>query len=233
MDNKNDQQLENCVQIDIKYLYEPTSRIYMGLTLDVPDEGLAYVDFEPPHPAQMGKVWRMNKACDAWIETGYHAGQEVYPIMDGAPLILTELDQEIPDGYAVEPQPSPAHRWDARKRQWALDQSVQDQMEAQAEQERKLLQLAALEQALQQHINQTVMDLGLGFTDEQSLIGQFSGYDNVFRPIAEAVGQWVAAIRYTFAHSKAAMLAGEKPIPALAEALAEIPPFVMPEVQNF
>ena len=106
-------------------------------------------------------------------------------------------------------------------------------MEAQAEQERKLLQLAALEQALQQHINQTVMDLGLGFTDEQSLIGQFSGYDNVFRPIAEAVGQWVAAIRYTFAHSKAAMLAGEKPIPALAEALAEIPPFVMPEVQNF
>ena len=96
--------------------------------------------------------------------------------------------------------------------------------------------LAEIENAIQTHINQTVANLGMGFTDDTSLIGKYAGYDNVFRPIAEAVGKWVAGIWYKAAQDKNAIIAGKKPIPTVEEAVARIPKFVMPEqsteVQN-
>lgn len=92
--------------------------------------------------------------------------------------------------------------------------------------------LHEIEQAIQNHINQTVAGLGMGFTDDQSLIGKYAGYDNVFRPIAEAVGKWVAEIWYLAAQDKVAIVSGKKSIPTVDEALAQIPPFVMPEQQK-
>ena len=129
-------------------------------------------------------------------------------------------------------QPSPAHEFDVKTKTWVLDKAKQAEIDAQAAQVAGLARLAEIENAIQSHINQTVQGLGMGFTDDQSLIGKYAGYENVFRPYAEAIGKWVAEIWYKAGIDKAAIIAGEKPIPTIEEALAEIPTFVMPEVQN-
>ena len=132
----------------------------------------------------------------------------------------------------VNDQPSPAHVWDTKKSAWVLDKTKQAELDKQAALAAGQARLHEIEQAIQSHINQTVAGIGMGFTDDQSLIGKYAGYDNVFRPIAEAVGKWVAEIWYLAAQDKVAIIAGEKAIPTADEALAQIPPFVMPEQQK-
>ena len=125
-------------------------------------------------------------------------------------------------------QPSPAHEFDVKTKTWVLDKAKQAEIDAQGAQVAGLARLAEIENAIQSHINQTVQGLGMGFTDDQSLIGKYAGYDNIFRPYAEAVGKWVAGIWYLAGQDKAAIIAGQKNVPTLDEALAQIPPFVMP-----
>ena len=140
------------------------------------------------------------------------------------------------DGSSVSVAPSSTHDWDTKAGKWVLDKAKQAEFDAQAAQVAGLARLAEIENAIQTHINQTVANLGMGFTDDTSLIGKYAGYDNVFRPIAEAVGKWVAGIWYKAAQDKNAIIAGKKPIPTVEEAVARIPKFVMPEqsteVQN-
>ena len=126
-------------------------------------------------------------------------------------------------------QPTPAHSFDRKTGKWVLDKNKQAELDAQVAQAAGVQKLAEIEQAIQSHINQTVAALGMGFTDDQSLIGKYAGYDNVFRPIAESVGKWVAEIWYLAGQDKAAIVAGKKAIPTVAEALAQIPVFTLPK----
>ena len=125
--------------------------------------------------------------------------------------------------------PSKAHVWDAEKSDWVLDKAKQAELDKQATLAAGQARLVEIEQAIQAHINATIQGLGMGFTDDQSLIGKYAGYDNVFRPVAEAVGKWVAEIWYMAGQDKAAIVAGKKAIPTVDEALAQIPVFTLPK----
>lgn len=129
-------------------------------------------------------------------------------------------------------QPSPAHEFDVKTKTWVLDKAKQAEIDAQAAQVAGLARLAEIENAIQSHINQTVQGLGMGFTDDQSLIGKYAGYDNIFRPYAEAVGKWVAGIWYLAGQDKASIIAGQKDVPTIDEALAQIPPLVLPTMEG-
>ncbi len=122
-------------------------------------------------------------------------------------------------------QPTPAHSFDRKTGKWVLDKTKQAELDKQAALAAGQARLHEIEQAIQSHINQTVAALGMGFTDDQSLIGKYAGYDNVFRSIAEDVGKWVAEIWYLAAQDKAAIMAGKKAIPTVEETLAMVPSF--------
>lgn len=185
-----------------------------------------------PAPAAGERIAEFDVKNQSWLYRPDYTGVTVYSTADGAARILTESDVQIPDGYTDTPQPSPAHDWDDKKSVWVLNKTKQAELDKQAALAADQARLHEIEQAIQSHINQTVAGLGMGFTDDQSLIGKYAGYDNVFRPIAEAVGKWVAEIWYLAAQDKAAIMAGKKAIPTVDEALAQIPPFVMPEQQK-
>ena len=185
-----------------------------------------------PTPADGEKIAGFDVNKQVWTYCTDYTGVTVYSTTDGAARILTESDVQIPDNYTSKPRPSVAHDWDAKKSDWVINKTKQAEIETQAALAAGQARLIEIEQAIQSHINQTVVGLGMGFTDDQSLIGKYAGYDNVFRPIAEAVGKWVAEIWYLAAQDKAAIIAGEKAIPTVDEALAQIPPFVMPEQQK-
>ena len=152
--------------------------------------------------------------------------------MNRQSLVLGRDDWAVPKGYTEKPRPSEAHDWDAKKSDWTINKTKQAELDKQAALAAGQARLHEIEQAIQSHINQTVAALGMGFTDDQSLIGKYAGYDNVFRPVAEAVGKWVAEIWYLAAQDKAAIVAGNKAIPTVGDAIARIPPFVMPEQQK-
>lgn len=150
---------------------------------------------------------------------------QLWSTIDPLQSIVVSSHGDIPEGYTTKPQPTPAHDWDAKKSEWVLNKTKQAELDAQAALAAGQARLHEIEQAIQSHINQTVAGIGMGFTDDQSLIGKYAGYDNVFRPIAEAVGKWVAEIWYLAAQDKAAIMAGKKAIPTVEEALAMIPSF--------
>jgi len=157
---------------------------------------------------------------------------QLWSTIDPLQSIVVSSHGDIPEGYTTKPQPTPAHDWDVKKSDWTINKTKQAELDKQAALAAGQARLHEIEQAIQSHINQTVAALGMGFTDDQSLIGKYAGYDNVFRPIAESVGKWVAEIWYLAGQDKAAIIAGEKAIPTVDEALAQIPPFVMPEQQK-
>ena len=137
----------------------------------------------------------------------------------------------VVDGETVQIANSPVEVWSSNDKAFIVDQKKQAELDKQAAQAAGAQKLAAIEQAIQSHINATVQGLGMGFTDDQSLIGKYAGYDNVFRPIAEAVGKWVAGIWCSASQDKAEIIAGKKGIPTIGEALAQIPPFVPPTAE--
>ena len=182
-----------------------------------------------PAPAAGERIAEFDAKKQAWTYRADYTGVTVYSTADGAARILTEADTQIPNDCTAEPRPSKAHDWDAKKSAWVLDKTKQAELDKQAALAAGQARLVEIEQAIQFHINQTVAGMGMGFTDDQSLIGKYAGYDNVFRPIAEAIGKWVAEIWYKAAQDKAAIIAGKKTIPTVAEALAQIPVFVLPQ----
>ena len=181
-----------------------------------------------PEPPAGKLIDRFNIDSGEWLYRDDYTGVVVYSTADGGSITLTSADKVIPDGYTTKLRPSEAYNWDTKKQDWGLDPTKQAEIDAQAAQAAGQKRLTEIEQAIQTHINQTVKSLGMGFTDDASLIGKYAGYDNVFRSIAEAVGKWVAGIWYLAGQDKAAIIAGQKDVPTLDEALAQIPPFVMP-----
>ena len=199
---------------------------------DLPDS----VTTTKPEPPAGKLTDRFKVDSGEWLYRDDYTGVVVYNTSNGGAVTLTATDKTIPDGYTTKPRPSEAYNWDATKQDWVLNAAKQEELDTQAAQVAGQARLAEIENAIQTHINQTVANLGMGFTDDTSLIGKYAGYDNVFRPIAEAVGKWVAGIWYKAAQDKNAIIAGKKPIPTVEEAVARIPKFVMPEqsteVQN-
>ena len=182
-----------------------------------------------PAPAAGERIAEFDVKNQSWLYRPDYTGVTVYSIADGSARVLTEADAQIPGGYTTEPRPSEAHDWDTKAGTWNINKTKQTEIETQAALAAGRARLAEIEQAIQSHINQTVAGLGMGFTDDQSLIGKYAGYDNVFRPIAESVGKWVAEIWYLAGQEKAAIVAGKKAIPTVAEALAQIPVFTLPK----
>ena len=182
-----------------------------------------------PAPAAGERIAEFDVKNQSWLYRPDYTGVTVYSIADGSARVLTEADAQIPGGYTTEPRPSEAHDWDAKAGAWVINKTKQAEIETQAALAAGQARLTEIEQAIQSHINQTVAGLGMGFTDDQSLIGKYAGYDNVFRPIAEAVGKWVAEIWYMAGQYKAAIVAGKKAIPTVDEALAQIPVFTLPK----
>ena len=199
---------------------------------DLPDS----VTTTKPEPPAGKLIDRFKVDSGEWLYRDDYTGVVVYNTSNGGAVTLTATDKTIPDGYTTKPRPSEAYNWDATKQDWVLNAAKQEELDTQAAQVAGQARLAEIENAIQTHINQTVANLGIGFKDDTSLIGKYAGYDNVFRPIAEAVGKWVAGIWYKAAQDKNAIIAGKKPIPTVEEAVARIPKFVMPEqsteVQN-
>ena len=185
-----------------------------------------------PAPAAGERIAEFDVKNQSWLYRPDYTGCTVYSIADGSARVLTEADAQIPGGYTTEPRPSEAHDWDTKAGTWNINKTKQAELDAQAALAAGQARLHEIEQAIQSHINQTVAALGMGFADDQSLIGKYAGYDNVFRPIAEAVGKWVAEIWYLAAQDKAAIIEGKKSIPTVSEAIARIPPLVMPEQQK-
>lgn len=180
-------------------------------------------------PSESGKITYFDAKANDWAMREDLSGKQVFSTTDPSQsLVLGREDWAVPDGYTETPAPSPAHVWDAKKSAWLLDKAKQAELDKQATLAAGQARLVEIEQAIQSHINQTVAGLGMGFTDDQSLIGKYAGYDNVFRPVAEAVGKWVAEIWYLAAQDKAAIMTGQKAIPSVAEALTKIPPLVLP-----
>lgn len=185
-----------------------------------------------PAPANGEKITGFDDKKQAWLYRPDYTGVTVYSTADGVSRILTDADVQIPGGYTISPRPSEAHDWDAKAGTWVINKTKQTEIETQAALAAGRARLAEIEQAIQSHINQTVAGLGMGFTDDQSLIGKYAGYDNVFRPIAESVGKWVAEIWYLAGQDKAAIIEGKKSIPTVSEAIARIPPFVLPSSEQ-
>ena len=182
----------------------------------------------PPH--EVGKITYWDARADDWAQRIDYSGSQCWLTTDPRQSIVLSVDDlDIPEGYTTKPQPTPAHDWDAKKGDWVINKTKQAELDKQAALAAGQARLHEIEQAIQSHINQTVAALGIGFTDDQSLIGKYAGYDNVFRPIAEAVGKWVAEIWYLAAQDKAAIMAGKKAIPTVDEALAQIPVFTLPK----
>ena len=191
---------------------------------DLPDS----VTTTKPEPPAGKLIDRFKVDSGEWLYRDDYTGVVVYNTSNGGAVTLTATDKVISEGYTTKQRPSDAYNWDAKKQDWVLDAKKQAEIDKQAAQAAGQQQLIEIEQAIQFHINQTVANLGMGFTDDQSLIGKYAGYDNVFRPIAEAVGKWVAEIWYLAAQDKAAIMAGKKSIPTVEEAIARIPTFVPP-----
>lgn len=113
----------------ILYTYDSVSRIYLGLSIAaISDVGA--VDFAPPNPASVNKVWRLNDAGDGWVESDYLEGVQVYSTSDGTALTLTDVDVSVPDGYTLLPRPTPAHDWSGSK--WVLNKTKQTELDAAA-----------------------------------------------------------------------------------------------------
>ena len=185
-----------------------------------------------PAPAAGERIAEFDVKNQSWLYRPDYTGCTVYSIADGSARVLTEADAQIPGGYTTEPRPSEAHDWDTKAGTWNINKTKQAELDKQAALAAGQARLVEIEQAIQSHINQTVAGLGMGFTDDQSLIGKYAGYDNVFSPVAEAVGKWVAEIWYLAGQDKAAIVAGKKAIPTVAEALAQIPAFVLPSAEQ-
>lgn len=184
---------------------------------------------EPP----VGKlIDRFKQDSGKWLYRDDYTGVIAYSTSNGGSITLTATDKMIPEGYTTKPIPSEGYRWDAVKQEWVIDPEQQIAIEKQAAMTAGQARMNEIEQAIQAHINQTVEGLGMGFTDDASLIGKYAGYDNVFRSVAEAVGKWVADIWYLAARDKAAIIAGKKSIPTTDEALSKIPPLLLPDMAD-
>lgn len=150
-------------------------------------------------------------------------------------VVLSQIEFDAQKELYTDAQPPnlypSAHKWDAKKSAWVLDKAKAAEIEAQAKQATEAEQLTQIEAAINAHINGVVHGLGLGFLTANDAM-KYTGYPNRFRPIAEAVGKWVAEIWYLAAQDKVAIVSGKKSIPTVDEALAQIPPLVMPEQQK-
>ena len=125
-----------------------------------------------PAPAAGERIAEFDVKKQSWLYRQDYTGVTVYSTADGTARILSGADTQIPDGYTKLPRPSEAHDWDAKKGDWVINKTKQAELDAQAALAAGQARLVEIEQAIQSHINQTVAGLGMGFTDDQSLIGK-------------------------------------------------------------
>ena len=185
-----------------------------------------------PEPEEGFLIDQFDEKSKKWLYRKNFAGMVVYSTDDGAPRTLTIDDRAIPDGYTDKSRQNDAYNWDAKSSDWVLDKAKQAEIDKQAIQAAGAQKLVAIEQAIHNHLEQVVADLGLGVESGDKLISLYAGYDNPLRPYAEAFGKHRAQVWVMAKQDKDLILAGKKPIPTVEEAVAAIPPFIMTEIKS-
>ena len=184
-------------------------------------------------PFEPGKITYWDATADGWEMRDDLTGKQVFSTADPRQsLVLGHDDWTIQDGYTDKPAPSLAHVWDKKTGDWVLDKAKQAEIDKQAIQAAGAQKLVAIEQAIHNHLEQVVADLGLGVESGDKLISLYAGYDNPLRPYAEAFGKHRAQVWVMAKQDKDLILAGKKPIPTVEEAVAAIPPFIMTEIKS-
>ena len=122
------------------------------------------------------------------------------------------------DGTLVRVAPSVTHEWDAKADQWVLNDSKQDELDAQAEKHA----VDAVKHALQAHID--AVAAGLGFSSGNAVM-LYAGFANVFQLLAQSFGVWEAGIWAQANQYMAQVKAGEAPMLTPEQAVERIPAF--------
>ena len=129
------------------------------------------------------------------------------------------------DGTSVSVAPSATYDLDVKTKQWVLNKTKQAELIVQAEQQA----VDAVKHALQSHID--AVAIGLGFSGGNSVM-LYAGFANAFQSLAKAFGAWEADIWAQANQYMAQVKSGDAPMLTTDQAVARIPPFVMPEQQK-
>ncbi len=122
------------------------------------------------------------------------------------------------DGASVSIAPSATHDWDAKKNQWVLNESKQDELDAQAEKHA----VEAVKQALQSHIDSVAF--GLGFSGGNAVM-LYAGFANAFQSLAQAFGAWEAGIWAQANQYMGQVKVGDAPMLTPEQAVERVPSF--------
>ena len=143
---------------------------------------------------------------------------QLWSTIDPLQSIVVSSHGDIPEGYTTKPQPTPAHDWDVKKSVWVLNKTKQAEIDAQA----MLAAVDAVKQALQSHIDSVAF--GLGFSGGNAVM-LYAGFENQFKPLAQAFGAWEAGIWVAANQYMAQVKSGDAPMLMPDEAVAKIPAF--------
>ena len=75
-----------------------------------------------------------------------------------------------------------------------MNKAMQAELDKQAAQTSAAQQLAAIEQAIHNHLEQIFAGMGTGVESGDKLVSLYAGYDNPLRPYAEAFGKFRAQV---------------------------------------
>lgn len=218
------------------YRGETVYQLINGQPVQVQVNGLGTLSADmtliKPEPKEGFLIDTFDAKSKQWLYRKNFADVVVYRTEDGVKHTLTANDRSVPDGYTEKPQPTPAHIWNTKTSDWQLDKAKQAEIDTQAAQAAGQQRLVEIEQAIHNHLEQVVAELGLGVESGDKLISLYAGYDNPLRLYAEAFGKHRAQVWVMAKQDKDLILAGKKPIPTVDEAVAAIPPFIMTEIKS-
>ncbi len=123
-------------------------------------------------------------------------------------------------GVVKPMQPSPAHEWDGKG--WILNTSKAAEMDAAAQAQAITHATEAAKQALQTKIDQVAQSLGFSAGNAVML---YAGFDNQFKPLAQAFGAWEAGIWVAANEYMTQVKTGAAPMLTPDEAVARVPAF--------
>ena len=134
----------------------------------------------------------------------------------------------------IEPAPSPAYEYDAKKQLWVLNKDRQAELEAQAQAQAIDAAVAGVTDALSAAIAAkfgTLNDLiGANFKSQDTFM-TYAGFSNAFQKPAQAFGAWTSSVWSEANEYKKQVFAGKKPMLSPVEAVALMPDFDMSEFE--
>ena len=128
----------------------------------------------------------------------------------------------------IEPAPSPAHDWDAKKQTWMLNKARAAELKEAEKNAQVTAAIEAVRAALKAAINVQFealnARLGADFKDADAFT-VYAGFENAFQREAAAFGAWTALVWKTASEYKAQVMAGKAPMLSPDEAVKMMPEF--------